>query len=84
MPGDVRQTLRAFILSSFLPDEAPETLKDSTQLISGGIIASLALLELVSFIEEEFSVVLEQQDIGPDRMDSIDLMVDLIHERAAR
>lgn len=83
MPTDVRHALRAFILSTFLPGESPETLKDSTQLLTSGIIASLSLLELVSFIEEQFSVVLEQEDIGPDRMDSIDSMVELIRERAA-
>ena len=84
MTGDVKQKLHTFILSTFLPGEAPETLKDSTQLITSGIIASLSLLELVSFIEEQFLVVLEQQDIGPDRMDSIDLMADLIRDRAAQ
>jgi acyl carrier protein len=83
MPSDVRQTLRTFVLSTFLPGEAPETLKDSTQLLTSGIIASLSLLELVSFIEEQFAVVLEHEDIGPDRMDTIDLMVELIRERAA-
>jgi acyl carrier protein len=78
----IRGALRNFILSSFLPGEAPETLEDSTLLVSGGVITSLALLELVTFIEDRFSVTLEGDDLGIARMDSIDSMVDLIAERA--
>ena len=79
---NIRGTLRDFILSSFLPGEDPETLEDSTLLVSSGVITSLAMLELVTFIEDRFSVTLEGDDLGVARMDSIDTMVELIAERA--
>ena len=66
MADDVREVLRSFILSTFLPGEAPESLKDSTLLITSGVIASMSLLELVSFIEHAFSVTLQ-----PDDMDAL-------------
>jgi acyl carrier protein len=78
---DVRQVLRDFILTNFLPGEAPDTLADSTLLVTSGIIASLSLIELATFIEDRFSVSLRPDDLGTDRMDSIDLIVDLIAER---
>jgi acyl carrier protein len=80
--SDVRKQLRSFILASFLPGEEPETLDDSTLLVSSGVITSLSLLELVTFIEDRFSVALEGDDLGIARMDSIDSMVDLIQERS--
>ena len=80
--SDVREQLRSFILTSFLPGEDPATLDDSTQLVSSGVITSLSLLELVTFIEDRFSVLLEGDDLGIARMDSIDSMVELIAERA--
>lgn len=79
---DVRQALRDFILASFLPGEAAETLSDSTLLVTSGIITSLSLLELATFIEDRFSVTLGDEDVGTERMDSIDLLVELIAERA--
>jgi len=79
MADDVREALRSFILSTFLPGEAPESLKDSTLLITSGVIASMSLLELVSFIEHAFSVTLQPDDM--DRLDSVDLMADLIQQR---
>ena len=78
---DARQALRSFILSNFLPGEEPDTLKDSTLLVTSGIVTSLSLLELVTFIEQTFTVTLDADDLGVERMDSIDLMVELIAER---
>jgi acyl carrier protein len=80
----VRQALRSFILTNFLPGEDPTTLEDSTLLVSSGVIASLSLLELSTFIEEEFSVTLHPQDLGTEHMDSIDLLVALIAKRSAK
>lgn len=80
--SDIRELLRSFILSNFLPGEEPETLDDSTLLVSSGVITSLSLLELVTFIEDRFAVALEGDDLGIARMDSIDSMVELIHERS--
>ena len=79
---EIRQTIRSFILANFLTGEAPETLKDSTLLISSGVMTSLSLLELVTFLEEKFSFTLEPEDIRVGHMDTIDLMVDLVMSRA--
>lgn len=78
---EVRQTIRAFILSNFLPGEAPETLSDSTLLVTSGVITSLSMLELVDFIEDTFAVTLDPADFGVARMDSVDLLVELVLDR---
>jgi acyl carrier protein len=75
---DVRQTIRSFILTNFLPGEAPETLTDSTLLVTSGVITSLSMLELVDFIEDTFSVTLDPADFGVARMDSVNLLVELV------
>ena len=74
----IRRAIRSFILDNFLPGEDPATLADSTLLVSSGVITSLALLELVGFIEETFSVTLDPNDLGVARMDTIDLLVELV------
>ena len=77
----VRIELRRFILESFLPGEDPATLADTTPLVSSGILTSLCLVEITTFIEESFSIELRPADIGIEQMDSIDLMVDLVRRR---
>ena len=82
--AEVRRAIRSFILENFLPGEAPESLADSTPLVTSGVITSLSLLELVTFIENRFPVTLLPDDIGVERMDSIDLLVDLTLSRARK
>ena len=83
MASDTHARLRSYILSTFLPGEDPGSLTDDTPLISAGIIDSIAVLDMVSFIETEFSIRLEQQDLGRDRLDTIALIGALIAERGS-
>jgi acyl carrier protein len=77
---DIRAGVRAFVLNTFLVGEPPESLKDSTLLLTTGIVSSLAMLELVAFLEVEYAVTLRDDDLTPDRLDSVDLIVDLVAE----
>jgi acyl carrier protein len=80
---DIRSGVRRFILESFLVGEPPESLLDSTSLLTTGIVSSLAMLELVAFLEGEYAVTLHQDDLTPDRLDSVDRIVALVEERRA-
>ena len=80
----VRDSLRSFVLTTFLPGEDPETLSADTPLLSSGIIDSIAVLDMVAWIESTFGVRLEQDDLGRERLDTIALIADLIAERRAR
>jgi acyl carrier protein len=81
--NEIQSGVRRFILESFLVGEPPESLQDSTALLTTGIVSSLAMLELVAFLEGEFDVTLHQDDLTPDRLDSVDRIVTLVEERRA-
>jgi acyl carrier protein len=81
---EIRQTIRSFILANFLQGEAAETLQDSTLLISSGVMTSVSMLELVTFLEEQFSFTLEPEDIRVGRMDTVELLADLVTSRAGK
>ena len=77
---EIRSRIRSFILQNILVDEPPETLTDSTSLMTTGIISSLALTEMVAFLEDTYGIALRQDDLSPERMDSIDLIVKVVEE----
>lgn len=79
----LRQGVRRFILQTFLIGEPPESLLDSTSLLTTGVVSSLATLELAAFLESEFAVVLHPEDLSVDRLDSVDAIVALVNERRA-
>ena len=71
MNDDVKVAIRDFVLSTYLQGESPEHLRDETPLITSGILDSLAVLGLVSFIEERFAIELDIYDTSIERFDRI-------------
>jgi acyl carrier protein len=81
--SEIRDKLHQYVLSTFLPGEPAESLESQTPLISSGIIDSLAVLDMVTYIEKAFAVRLEQEDLGRERLDTIELIEAVILERRA-
>jgi acyl carrier protein len=68
----VKETIRDFIISTYLPGESPENLRDDTPLISSGILDSLAAAALANFVETTFAVELDVYDTSVEHFDRIE------------
>lgn len=55
-PDEIAKKLKALVLQEFLPDDDPADLTDTTELVTSGVLDSLAVLNLVSLLEEEFAI----------------------------
>jgi acyl carrier protein len=78
---DIKDTVRTYILDEFLPGESPEALTDSTPLVSGGILDSIATLKLVSFLEEQFRIELAPHETDADHLDTVDRIATLVSSK---
>lgn len=67
----IKPTVQQFIVDQFLFGEAEE-LDDHASFIETGIVDSTGILELVSFIEETFGIVLDDGELIPENLDSLD------------
>jgi acyl carrier protein len=62
--------IREFITDNFLFGEA-NGFKDDTSFLDEGIIDSTGVLELVNFLEEEFSITIDDDELIPENLDSV-------------
>jgi len=62
--------VRGFVIENFLFGDG-EVLKDDTSFMEEGIIDSTGILELVFFIEETFGFSVEDDELVPENMDSL-------------
>ena len=69
--NNIKESIRHFILQNYLPGESLDNLRDDTPLQSSGILDSLAVLGLVTFVEKEFGIELNAQETGVDSFDRI-------------
>jgi acyl carrier protein len=67
---EIRDKVRAFIVENFLFGNE-DGLKDDSSFLDEGIIDSTGILELVSFLEEEFGIAVEDEELIPENLDSI-------------
>jgi acyl carrier protein len=84
MSASVSQLVERFLLDQFLPGEQPGRLTAATPLLSGGIVDSIGMLRLVAFLETEFDVVFEADDLTAANFDSIAAIERLVREKQAR
>jgi acyl carrier protein len=81
---DVKDRLRHFIVTTYLPGESPDNLHDDTPLLSSGVLDSLATLGLVSFVEKEFGIEMEAHETGADNFDRIESIAALVERKRGR
>jgi acyl carrier protein len=70
--------LVAFLETILRPDVPVEALHESDDLVRAGLIDSLAVLEIVSFLESEFGVDFAATGIDPEKLSSIPNILELI------
>lgn len=69
--SDVGQTVKRYILDSFLPGEDPQALGPTTPLITSGILDSLATLDLVAFLETQYGIEFEAAEVDASRLGTL-------------
>lgn len=81
MTNTLMQTIKNFIMKEFLPGENPDELTETTPLISGGILDSIATLKLVMFMEEKYGVSFEPHEVDKENLDNLASIVRLLQSK---
>ncbi len=68
--SDNKSKIRAFIVENFLFGNDKD-LKDETSFLEEGIIDSTGVLELVTFLAEDFDITIDDEELIPENLDSI-------------
>ena len=78
---EVTDKIRSFILDTILAGARVAALDDDDSFLEKGIIDSTGILELVSFIENEFKIEVKDEDLVPDNFDSVSRLTSYITRR---
>lgn len=80
---DVRADIKDFIVDNFMMGRDSQELADSSSLLELGIIDSTGVLELVGFIEGKYNFNVEDEELVPENLDSLDNLVSYIQRKTA-
>lgn len=68
----IETDIRRFIVDNFLFGRDDGSLKIDTSFLEAGVIDSTGVLELVVFIEETYGIQVEDEELVPENLDSIE------------
>jgi len=76
-----RARLLEFLDTIRRPDVPLTSIGDDEHLVASGLIDSLAVLEIIVFLEAEFGVDFTVTGVEPDRLTTIPAILDLVEAR---
>lgn len=76
-----RDRIKKYILENFLFSTDLKAIGDDTSFLKTGIIDSTGILEIIGFLEEEFNVKVEDEDVIPENLDSINLLASYVEKK---
>lgn len=68
---DLKSKIRRFIVDNFLFGSEEEPFGDDDSFLEKGIIDSTGVLELIQYIEEHFNIQVEDDELVPENLDSL-------------
>jgi acyl carrier protein len=71
MVETITSEIKAFIVSNFLFGQEGDGLKDDQSFLESGVIDSTGLLELVSFVEQQYGISIGDRELVPQNLDSL-------------
>ena len=79
----MRDKVHSFIQTNYIFDEK-RTISDDEQLLASGIIDSTGILELISFLEKEFPIVFDDQELIGENFNSIASIVAILQRKISK
>lgn len=78
-----RERVLEFLRTIQKPDRPLDSVAETDSLVESGLIDSLALLEIVAFLEEQYRIDFATVGLEPEQLTSVSGILDLI-ERETR
>ncbi|OQX83602.1 MAG: acyl carrier protein [Candidatus Latescibacteria bacterium 4484_7] len=78
---DSKELIRNFIRENFLFDSDDAKIDEEDSFLENGIVDSTGILELVSFVEDEFGIEVKDEELVPDNFDSIAKLAGFIERK---
>ena len=77
----IEEELKNYIFNQFIPRENPKKLNIDTDLMEEGILDSLAIVHLISHLEEKYQIEVEAGEVVVDNIGTIKCLTNFIKRK---
>lgn len=68
----ILKEVREYVIENFMLGEEEDELSDSQSFLESGLIDSTGILEVIAFLEETYDIVIEDEEMIPENLDSVE------------
>jgi acyl carrier protein len=79
----IEQEVRQFVVDNFLFDESGNSFSNDDSFIENGIVDSMGILNLVTFVQDTYRVRVLDQEITTDNWDSVTRIAVFVRSKLA-
>lgn len=80
---DVHTMIRDYIAQNLLFSDTGFPYSDDTSFMEEHIIDSLGVMDLVMFVEEKFGIAMQDEDVTPENLDSVNRLASYVQRKLA-
>jgi acyl carrier protein len=80
---DINKSLEQFIQEQIIKGQRNVDLQQFTNLIEEGIIDSLGIMKLLTFIEESFDLQISDEELLPENFESLKAICDMVQNKVS-
>jgi acyl carrier protein len=77
------QNIRNYILENYLFTDNQSALDNGDSFLDKGILDSTGILEVIYFLEEQFNIKIEDEEMIPENLDSINNILAFVERKTA-
>lgn len=70
--SDIKVRVRRFVEDNFLMSDSAARIEDGHSFLEHHVLDSTGFLELIAFLEDNFGVEIEDDEMVPENLDSLD------------
>lgn len=78
------KAVRSFILENYLFTDDESALSNDDSFLDMGILDSTGMLEVIYFLEDDFSVKIEDDEMVPENLDSVNNIVKFLGKKKSQ
>lgn len=77
----IEEQIRLHILQTQLPGEDPEQLQPDDDLLDSGILDSMGIMQLVTYLEKEYGISIPTEEIEPEQFASVNALAAFVRAK---
>jgi acyl carrier protein len=78
---DINAQIRDYIAKNLLFSDSGFPYKDDDSFLNEGIVDSVGVMELVSFVDHEFGIKVDPSEVAPENFDSVSKLAAFVNKK---